>query len=202
MRFLLISCLVILVTACGSYPKKQNLTPVEATKEIVTNPYFADPAKDYVYKSNIDVYGNSFGGLLIIKKIDTKHYRIAFTTEMGNKLFDFSFLNDEFKVNYCIDELNRKLLLNVLKKDFNTLITENLRIKQQFESHKNRIFESELYGKKHFYFLSNQLDKIVRVGNGKEKVIFKFENIKDNVAGKIAIIHNNIKLNINLKTIY
>lgn len=201
MRFLLISCCVLLV-ACGSYPKKQNLTPVDATQTVVVNPYFSDVSKDYVYKANIDVYGNSFGGLLIIKKIDTQDYRIAFTTEMGNKLFDFSFVNETFKVNYCIDELNRKLLLNVLKKDFKTLITENLRVKQQFKSRKNHIFETELYDKKHFYFLSKQLDKIVRVGNGKEKVIVEFKNIKDNVASEIAIIHNNIKLNINLKTIY
>lgn len=201
MRFLLISCIVFLVVACTSYPKKQNFVPVESTKGFIVNPYFSDVSKDYVYKANIEVYDNSLGGLLIIKKIDNKHYRIAFTTEMGNKLFDFSFINDEFKVNYCIDELNRKPLLHVLKKDFNTLIAENLNTKHQFKWNNSHVYETELYHKTHFYFLSNQLNKIVRVGHGKEKVIFNFKTINENVVSEINIIHNNIKLSIALKII-
>lgn len=202
MRFLLISCVCCLFMACRSYPEKQNFTEATSQEQTIENPYFSDPSKDYVYKASIDVYGNNFGGLLIVKKMGEATYRIAFTTEMGNKLFDFSLENEALKVNYCMDALNRKLLLNVLEKDFTTLISQNLNVKHAYINAESRIFESELYDKKHFYFLSSQLDKIVRVTNGKEKVVFEFNNVVDNMARQIAITHNNIDLNIHLKTIY
>ena len=44
-------------------------------------------------------------------------------------------------------------------------------------------------------------DKIVRIGNGKEKVAFLFSEISDTIANQIKIEHLNIKLNINLKSI-
>ncbi len=202
MRFFLISLVFCLMLSCGSYPKKQHLIPTYTLENSIVNPYFSDISKDYVYKARIEVYDNDFGGLLIIKKLAQNHHRIAFTTEMGNKLFDFSLMDNEFKVNYCVSELNRKLLIKVLRQDFTTLTTENLSVKHQFKNQIGLVFETELYGKPHFYYSSDNLNKIVTAKHGKEKVNFTFSNIKDNVANEIDITHSNIKLKINLKTIY
>ncbi|MGB5556311.1 MAG: hypothetical protein WBM83_16760, partial [Flavobacteriaceae bacterium] len=97
-----------------------------ASHEIgLLNPYFSNPAKDYVYKSKIDALGKTFGGLLIIKKLGEQHHTIAITTEMGNTLFDFEFQGKDFKINRIIPEMDKKLLINVLKRDFFALIQEN-----------------------------------------------------------------------------
>ena len=127
MRFLTISLLYVIV-GCASYPKKQAFTTTDISKYALSNPYFSDQSKDYIYKASISVQGNDFSGLLIVKKIQDSNHRIAFTTEMGNKLFDFSFIENEFHINYIIDDLNRKFLINVLKADFKALTKEHITV--------------------------------------------------------------------------
>ncbi len=201
MRFFLISCF-LLIFSCGSYPKKEGFQLDNTSQTTLVNPYFSNSEIDYVYKSKIEIYDNQFGGLLIIKKISDHNHRVAFTTEMGNKLFDFSFTENDFKVNYIVDDFDKGLLIKILKQDFKTLITESLITESQYQNDKVDVYETVLYNKKHFYFYdSHELVKINRVKGTKEKVSFIFSNINDSIADKIVIEHYNIKLKITLKSI-
>ncbi len=200
MRYLIISC-CFLILSCGSYSKKNQLTEQEVKKQFITNPYFSDANQDYVYKASIQVYDNSFGGLLIIKKIEDSNHRIVFTTEMGAKLFDFSIIETEFKVNYILDELNKKLLINLLKTDFKALVQEQNLVSKSFIKETIQIYQTAILGKKHFYYVSEHLNQIIRTGYQKEKVHFLFTDISNNIANQITIKHHNIKLEINLKSI-
>lgn len=200
MRYLLISTCLLLV-ACGSYPEKQGFVKQEEVNNHISNLYFSNPDIDYVYKANIEVYDNNFGGIFIVKKLGERNHRIVFTTEMGNKLFDFSFIKDDFKVNFILDDLNKSILLNILKKDFKVLIEENLDVTNIYSSPDETIFETSLNKKKHYYYKKQELNKIIRVKGKKEKVRFFFSEISDNFAKKIQIEHSNIKLKINLKSI-
>ena len=201
MRFLTISLLLFFV-GCASYSKKQGLETTSFSEEFLTNIYFSDPSKDYVYKAKISVYDNDFGGLLIIKKVDTNEHRLAFTTEMGNKLFDFSFTNSDFKVNYILDDLDKKFLIQVLKTDFKALIADKLNVLNTYKKEHQTIYKTKIYNKNHYYFFKdNVLSRIVRTGSQKEKVRFSFTDISDNIANTITINHSNIKLNITLKSI-
>ena len=109
MRYLLSSILLILCFSCVSYPKKKGFTETSSQQKNITNPYFSNASKDYVYKANIEAFGNSFSGLLIIKKLGNEHHRIAFTTEMGNKIFDFSFQGADFEVNHILKKMDKKI---------------------------------------------------------------------------------------------
>lgn len=200
MRYLL-SSFCLLFIACGSYPKKQNFQVEEVSNSNIRNSYFSDATKDYVYKANIEVYGNNLSGIFVVKKISEANHRIVFTTEMGNKIFDFSFVDDTFKVNFIIEDMDKAILINVLRRDFKVLVQEKLPIIKSFTLQDTLVYETKLWNKKHFYFKTQQLDKIVRVGNGKEKVAFLFSEINNTIANQIKIIHSNIKLNINLKSI-
>lgn len=200
MRYLLSSfCLFFL--ACGSYPKKQNFQIEQSTTSSFHNPYFSNVSKDYVYKANITVYDNNFSGIFIVKKLGDHNHRIVFTTEMGNKIFDFSFVDDTFKVNFIIEAMDKAILINILKKDFKVLVEEEMPIIKSYSLKNNLVHETSIDRKTYFYFKTQQLDKIVRVGNGKEKVTFLFSEISDTIANQIKILHSNIKLNINLKSI-
>lgn len=199
MRYLLISFCLLFI-ACGSYSKKHHFQIETISNNIIHNPYFSNETKDYVYKANIDVYENSFSGIFIVKKLGEVNHRIVFTTEMGTKIFDFSFLDDAFKVNFIIEDINKAILINILKKDFKALIQEKLPVIKSFSSHDTLVYKTILNNKKHYYFKTKQLDKIVRANNGKEKVTFLFSEINDTVANQIKILHSNIKLNINLKS--
>lgn len=196
MRYLLISICLLLV-ACSSYPKKNGFQIQEPSKKDIVNPYFSDKTKDYVYKAKIDVYKKSFGGIFIIKKIEENYHRIVFTTEMGNKIFDFSFEGNNFKVNYILDQIDKKILINILKKDFKALIEEKPFVLNTFSKDNNTIIETEFYNKKHYYYSTDQeLKKIVRISNRKEKVEYLFSRIENNIAKHIKIAHKNIKFEI------
>ena len=200
MRYLLSSfCLLFL--ACGSYPKKQNFQVEQDATSIFHNPYFSNATKDYVYKANIEVYDNTFSGIFIVKKLGNSSHRIVFTTEMGNKIFDFSFVDGTFKVNFIIDAMDKAILINILKKDFKILVEEELSVIKSYLLENTLVHETTVDCKTYFYFKTQQLDKIVRVGHGKEKVTFLFSEISDTIANQIKILHSNIKLNINLKSI-
>jgi hypothetical protein len=201
MRYLLISFCLLLVS-CGSYSKKKGLQETVYDETILTNPYFSNQNTDYVYKAQIDVYDKHFSGLLIIKKIEKENHRVAFTTEMGNKLFDFSFINNTFKVNYIIDDFDKSILINILKQDYRTLIQENSNITNTFKKSTQEIHRALIYNKTHYYFFNNQqLVKIVRAKGSKEKVSFLFSNISDSIAKQIEIQHYNIKFKTTLNSI-
>lgn len=201
MRYLLIS-LCLLMVGCSSYPKKNNLEAIEANHLISLNHYFSNPELDYVYKAQISIKENNFGGILIIKKINKQEHRVVFTTEMGNKIFDFSYIGNEFKVNSILADMDKKILVNLLKKDFKVLIEENPQIENSYITDDYSIIQAEIYKQHHYYFFKeNSLEKIVKTKNGKENTSFIFSNIHTNIAKNIQILHNKIKLKITLTKI-
>lgn len=201
MRYLPIS-LLFLIWACASYPERNNFQSVETSGGSITNPYFSNPKKDYVYKADINLYKKNFSGILILKKLGVRHHRIVFTTELGNTVFDFSFRDGDFRVNHILSEMNKKIVINLLKKDFRTLVTENPSVLNRFASQDRFIFETEMAkGKYYYYTIDRKLEKIVQTKNGKKKVSFIFSSVDAEVAKNIQILHHNIKLSIRLKAI-
>jgi hypothetical protein len=94
------------------------------------------------------------------------------------------------------------MLINILKKDFKVLISDNLNIVNNFSETDQVILETSIYDKKHYYYFNeNQLTQVIRTKNGKENVQFLFREINDSFANQIEIKHHNIKLEIKLKSI-
>ncbi|PIB37863.1 hypothetical protein [Maribacter sp. 4G9] len=201
MRFLTFS-LFLLLLGCASYPKKIGYTTTEIVSQKIVNPYFSDKKKDYVYKSNITVFKNTFGGILVLKKMDDETHRIAFTTELGNTIFDFSISETEFKVNRILKELDRKILLSVLEQDFRSLVQEKTSPLETFEKGENILNKVKIGSKIQYYtFKNDTLTNITRVGNQREKVDIAFFEIGNTMARHIQISHKNLKLAISLRAI-
>ncbi len=175
---------------------------IDTSSISVLNPYFSDTAQDYIYKANISAFNTNFGGIFVVKKLGAKHHRIVFTTELGNKIFDFAFDGDDFKVNHILKELDKKLLINILRNDFKVLVTESPEVEKAYLLKEDTVYQTNILGKNHFYFSGqNQLYKITKVRGGKSKVEFLFSEINDNIAQYIEISHQNINLTIKLKSI-
>lgn len=190
------------MVSCVSYPKKNGFTELDTTQQSITNPYFSDASKDYIYKANIEAFGNSFGGIFIVKKLGEAHHRIAFTTEMGNKIFDFTFQGEDFKVNHILKNLDKKILVNILKNDFRVLFKEHPSVEKVFQIKKNTVYKTVIGNKKYYHFsFEENLTKVVRARHEKEKVEFTFSEINDNIAQHIQILHQNFNLKIILKAI-
>tara|TARA_R110002049_G_scaffold68305_2_gene177086 strand:- start:7460 stop:8068 length:609 start_codon:yes stop_codon:yes gene_type:complete len=202
MKYLLIS-LTVLLFACSSYPKKHNLERKIGVRPTISNLYFSDMAKDYIYKAKINFVEKSFGGIFVVKKLGDEHHRVVFTTEMGNKIFDFSFIKNEFKINFILKEINKKILINFLKRDFYVLINENPKILNQYEKTGDTIFmETQINNNTYFYLTADQqLHQILETRGNKEKSDYIFTEVENNHAKEIKIRHKNIKLTIDLKAI-
>jgi len=199
-QFLLINCfLAIILISCGSVTK--NYTPKKLDKTSYEVPYFKDSKTDYVYKANITVYGHDLTGIFIAKKINDTIHRVVFTTEFGNKLLDFEISEKTFKVNSIVSELDRKILVNTLRDDFRLLLKKEYQIQEQFENESDDIYKSA-YGKRDNYlFISKKdrkLEKVINSSKTKEKITLLFNSENDIFAEKIEIIHQNIKLKIEL----
>lgn len=201
MRYLPISILFLLISSCSLQTTK-DLVVKEISQNEIENLYFSDQEKDYVYKAKINVYGKNFGGILIIKKIGINSHRVVFTTEFGNKLFDFLYDNEVIIKNFVIEELDKKFIVNTLQEDFKLLISEKNKVVKQFDSENEVVFKTNDENRYNFYFInknSHTLDKIVSASKSKEKVAILFSNIEVQMVNSILINHKNIKLNIALE---
>ncbi|WPO80152.1 hypothetical protein [Flavobacterium sp. KACC 22761] len=199
-QFLLINCfLAIVLVSCGSVTK--NYTPKKLDKTNIEVPYFSDPNADYVYKTNITVYGHEMSGIFIAKKINDTTHRVVFTTEFGNKLLDFEIAEKTFKVNSIVSELDRKILINTLTEDFRILLKKDFLIQEQFENVDFNIYKSADGARDNYLFFSKKdqkLEKVVRSSKTKDKITITFTLENDNFAKKVVILHQNIKLKIEL----
>jgi hypothetical protein len=199
--FLLINCfLVIFLFSCGQ-KITENYTPKPLEKTTYEAPYFSNPKIDYVYKANITVYGHELSGIFIAKKINDTTHRVVFTTEFGNKLLDFEISETSFKVNSIVSELDRKILISTLKKDFRLLLKKDYTIYKSFENQENTIYQTKDSKQYNFIFLSKEsskLEKVVHASQTKEKITISFRSENNIFAEKIEILHQNIKLKIEL----
>lgn len=199
-RFLAIS-LLFLFTSC-SLQTTEGLRQIAFVHKEISNPYFANPNLDYVYKAKIEVYNANLGGILIIKKTGSQSHRIVMTTEFGSKLLDLEYDGTTFTKNFVVKELDRKFILNVLEEDFKLLLIDKATIVAAFESPTNRVFKTENGNRFSFYFLANaseKLEKIINTSKTKEKVEVDFTSSDGKIAERISIVHNNIKLKIDLE---
>ena len=202
--FLIIStCTAITLASCGTVRTVDGFAKTEAKKDTYTATYFSDAATDYVYKMNIAVYGNEFGGILIIKKTGDVTHRVAFTTDFGNKLFDLEFTGNDFKVNYIIEELDRKMIVNTLRDDFKLLLKKDHDIDEGYHNEEFTVYKTKDDKRFNYLFLDKDanLRKMVHATKRKEKVVFTYVPAGQTLAQNIIIDHKNIKLKIELNYI-
>lgn len=198
-RFFLISFLAVSISSCA-VKTVAGYNETDRKGEYET-PYFSDRKTDYIYKAHILVYGKEFGGIFIVKKVSDSAYRAAFTTEFGNKLFDFEITDASFKVNYILEDLDRKIILNTLKRDFMLLLKQTHAYKSGYENAEFSVIKSADDDRYNYLFInkkSNTLVKLVNTTKSKEKIIVSYEPENDALARKIIIDHKNIDLKIEL----
>jgi len=200
----LMNIFVLVIISSCSPAVTAGLIQQPPKKEYVINDFFSNSERDYVYKARLQILKHHFGGILIIKKMGEEHYRVVFTTEFGNKLFDLEFIADDFRVNYMMDELNKKFILNMLQHDFQTLLTQNNRVDHQFSNEIEYIFQSNREEYQNYYVFSkqtNELTKIVSASKNKEKLIISFIVTEKGISTSINLSHKKFKTNMDLNYI-
>jgi hypothetical protein len=202
MRFSIISLLfVFLFVSCG-IPTIKGLPEYQSTITEISNPYFSDLHIDYVYKAKINAYGHVLSGIIIIKKIKDNIHRIAFTTNFGSKIFDFEFIDNNMKVHYIMHDLDRKIIINTLKNDFEILTQEHNKIYKAFKKDQQySIFQSKIKNRYNHYLVlttTQELTEIIHTTKTKEKIIIGFNVIENSIAKNITIQHKKQPIKIEL----
>ena len=120
-------CLTIIsvLFAVSSCSVKGYKPITETEKSKIFEPHiFTDDFEKALYKTSIEIYGNSLTGLTLIKRTDSA-IRVVSMSEMGMKYFDLEFpLNriELTKVHYIMKPLDKKMFINLLDRDFRLLL--------------------------------------------------------------------------------
>ncbi|ROH96325.1 hypothetical protein [Chryseobacterium daecheongense] len=195
----LYSGVLLMLISCKTF-ELTDAKPVSGSEKTVENLYFSSP-EDYVYKCQIDIYKNHVSGILIIKKLNETTHRVALTSDFGNKLIDFEISDVDFKVNYVIPDLDKKIIINFLRNDFQQLLKRQYPVNETFENTQSNIYLSKEDKKTYYLFFNKEnglLNTIIYTKNNKEKIDFTFEAKKHIFADSIHLQHKDFKINIKL----
>src|SRR4030042_6019263 len=124
LKNLVLSSLCFLLLSGCSFSLINNFQRIsEAAVNNNVIPWFQGDTNRFLFYTNIDIYKNHFGGLMVIKPFTENSHRVLFITEVGIKIFDMElFRNGDFILHYCMDALNRKSVIRTLKNDIGLLI--------------------------------------------------------------------------------
>ncbi len=193
------SLFLLLFVSCKTYTLA-DAKPVSNSEKTVENLYFSSH-EDYVYKCQMDIYKNHVSGILIIKKINNTAHRVVLTSDFGNTLIDFEISENDFKLNYVLPDLDKKIVINFLRDDFQQLLKKTYSVTESFENHNARIYLSKIDQKAYYLFFNKEnglLKQIIYTKNKKEKIDFTFEAKKHIFADSLSLQHKDFKIKIQL----
>lgn len=146
---------LLLITACRS-----DYSTLRPAKEVNSRCKSVLPENFTTswYSASVDVVGKHLSGLLLIKKT-TKVYRLVFTNEAGLTLFDLSLDSlGDMQVHHVIRQLDKKLVLETLRKDFVLLlrIPFTMNTWNQWKDSDGHLFTGVHQKKETAYFITSE----------------------------------------------
>jgi hypothetical protein len=208
-NLVLSSVLIVLLTGC-SYPQFNSF---QRTSEAVISlndvkPWFVEGQDHYLFSAEIDIYRNHFGGMMVIKYLSKESCRVVYITEVGIKVFDMEFFtNGDFKLHYCLDAINRKIIIKTLKKDIGLMLSNipsNNKITLSEDRKKNEtLLKSMGHDGTKYYLLNNKslrVEEILTKKSLQKKVEIRYFYSQSEL-DSVRIKHYNIRLRINLSRI-
>ena len=199
MRYLLLISTIFLFSCSSVY---KNITPTEGNPECIQK--FKPRFTTDWYDANVDVAGNHISGLMLFKQMPDSSMRIAFTSKSGLKFLDFEFTaNGEFISHYVIENLNRKIIINTLKEDFEIMLMRSL---GDWPILAYSGSEYIYYSVPHpgedtdYYVTSKDCTNLVRVEKGGRKKVLEafFSNYEGGIPSDITINHTTFDMKISL----
>lgn len=127
----LICLSILLFSGCSDKSfSKMKKTESGTYDRSVLYPLLKDDGDNVMYNMTLTYKDLSLDGFLVAsleKSDDNKEeIRAVCTAFMGMTLFDFTITDDDFVVNSCMEQLDKKIILHILRKDLVTLFTRNV----------------------------------------------------------------------------
>lgn len=166
-----------------------------------------DKDNSLLYKAKINLYNHYYSGLIVLKQTGPGISHLVFITELGMKMFDFEITNNQFKLIYVFEPLNKPNILRLLENDLKLILLQNLLNQEAkvFERNGNdeRIYQTTNNKLKNYYFVkatTKTVEKTIVKGKLfiKEKVNYMYNDslfAKQIKLKHIGIIRLKIELN-------
>ncbi len=182
----------------------------DSSTDSLRSPYFQQGDSLYLFKTHVETYGKTIGGILILKSKAADTLKATFLSQVGLKFFDIEIYKDTFLVKDAIPQLNIKGVLKTLQDDIRQLVVwDKMRLTNRQDMTtllgKPKMLRYD-YGQDHIYFLTDQEQKILQSQKTiqhtrKLKNQITYSNFTEGKAQRIAIKHYNFKLLIELETL-
>ena len=199
------SLLVALLVGCSpTHGYKLSRAEIITSAQVKT---IINKDKALLYKAKINLYNNYYSGLIILKQTDSITTHLVFITELGMKMFDFEIRNNQFKLVYVFEPLNKPKILNLLESDMKLILLQNLFNKEanvfEQKNHTTLIYQTANNKFKNYYFINNSTKTVDKISVKrslfiKEKVCYTYNdslNAKQILLKHKGIIRLKIELN-------
>lgn len=162
--------------------------------------------RNATYNTKVDFYSKHFSGLLVFKAVSDTDSRVVFVTETGFKLFDFEFSPNNFKVQYCLPPLRKKIILNTFKNDLGELVQNDTLYKPHINQKDSVITFTFARGNNRYknFVLDGRCSQLIDIEKGGKyikSVSTRISGLRNGNFDAIDIYHHPLKLHISLKQI-
>ena len=169
-------------------------------------PIFTPTIRSATYSAQLDFYKKHISGVFLFKAMNDTTERVVFMTETGFKFFDFEFTPHNFKVQYIIPSLNKKIIVNTLYKDLGLLIIPPIEnsAHDQPKSDTYTTFKFPTGKGNQYYSTDKRCNHLQKIETGNDKKKNLIIDIKEKEGGNpqtINIAHLTFKLTIFMKQI-
>ncbi len=156
-----------------------------------------------IYDTQVDIVGKQLSGLLIFKTMADGSKRAVFTSETGPTIFDFEFKGDEFTKHFCIEKMDRKVVVKTLQRDLSLLLMEGIgEPGGEVLQDSNYLYFPFKKGKETAWLLTDhackELLRIENASNTDKKTIISFPPIQNALPDTALIEHQNFNFAIRL----
>lgn len=148
----------------------------------------------YVYESKLTFKKNTFGGLLLAKKMQDNTLQVVLTSKFGMKVFDFTLSADSLHTNYAVETLNKNIVKKMFYKDLKMVYP--FLYKTPKVKHKKKKIVVKEKCKRYKYKIANNKIYLIKRGASTNKVEILDKN---NKLASLSIIHSLIDLKIEVK---
>jgi hypothetical protein len=153
----------------------------EVTTKLVRPIINADSSS--LYKAKINLYTKYYSGLILLKQTDASTSHLVFVTELGMKMFDFQIQDNQLKLIYVFEPLNKPKIVGLLENDMKLIFLQHLLNK-----------EADVYIK------VNNEDRIYKIEDGKRKIYYTTSAVTKTV--EKIITKNKLRTKENVKYMY
>lgn len=156
------------------------------------------------YRSEVQIAGKQFGGILVVKKMSDQTIRTVFTGDAGITFFDMEFNGDDSWVHYMTKKLDRKPVIRQLKDDISLVLMTKMRSKpdQHIKNGNESIHVYQNDKKTTAWYTSSNCSELIKAEiriKGKLKTTASFFGTIESLPDSVFINHESINFTISLK---